>query len=174
MTSAAIFLTGIFLLALFVWIRANCRISRSGVPDGRIVYLDADHRNELGRPLVSRRYGLTGKPDYLVETADGVVPVEVKSRDCPRSGPRDSDVAQLMAYCVLIEETYHVRPAHGVIRYADRCQSIQYTPQGRDRILRTLEEMREASHTQSVHRDHDRPERCRACGFRSVCDEAIE
>ncbi len=174
MTSAAIFLTGIFLLALFVGIRANCRISRSGVPDGRIVYQDTDRRHELRRPLVSVRYGLTGKPDYLVETADGVVPVEVKSRDYPRSGPRDSDVAQLMAYCVLIEETYHFRPAHGVIQYADRCQSIQYTPQGRDRILRTLEEMREARHTQSVHRDHDRPQRCRACGFRSVCDEQLE
>ena len=174
MTSAAIFLTGMFLLALFVGIRANCRISRSGVPDGRIVYQDTDRRHEVRRPLVSRRYGLTGKPDYLTETADGVVPVEVKSRDCPRSGPRDGDVAQLIAYCVLIEETYHFRPAHAVIQYADRYQSIQYTPQGRDRILRTLEEMREADQTQSVHLNHDRPERCRACGFRSVCSEAIK
>ncbi len=50
------------------------------------------------RPLRSRRYGLVGRPDYLVQTCDGgksfVVPVEVKSRRRP-SQPSANHTLQL-------------------------------------------------------------------------------
>jgi hypothetical protein len=64
---------------------------------------DTGRRRDLERPFVSSRYGLVGKTDYLVETANGLIPVELKSRDCARSGPYASDAAQLTAYCVLVE-----------------------------------------------------------------------
>jgi hypothetical protein len=52
-----------------------------------LVYDDAG-RQHLQRPLVSHRLRLAGRPDYLIETAAGLVPVELKSGACPRSGPR--------------------------------------------------------------------------------------
>ena len=67
----ATLLTVIFLVALLAWVRANARIAQSGVPAGRVIFQDADRHHPLARPLISRRYGLIGKPDYLVETRDG-------------------------------------------------------------------------------------------------------
>ncbi len=131
-------------------------------------------RCDLERPLVSSRYGLVGKPDYLVETANGLIPVELKSRDCPRSGPYASDTAQLTAYCVLVEDCFGAGPPHGIIQYADRSWPIRYTTKDRERILEIRDEMRAASQVQAVHRDHQYAVRCRACGYRDVCDEALD
>ena len=111
MMAAAFVLTILFVLAFLVWTTANHRISDIGLPEGRVVYQDVERRRTLARSLVSLRHGLTGKPDYLVETDDGLVPVEVKSRECPRSGPYAGDAAQLTAYCVLVEDTTGVAQA---------------------------------------------------------------
>ena len=62
------------------------RRSVPGLPAGLLVYDDAD-RQHLQRPLVSRCLRLAGRPYYLIETGAGLVPVELKSGACPRSGP---------------------------------------------------------------------------------------
>lgn len=171
---AAVFLLAIaFVLAILVWIHAGRRIARSGIPEGRVISQDADRRRELHRALVSRRYGPAGKPDYLVETTEGLVPVELKSRNSLRSGPYASDTAQLTAYCVLLEAATGVAPTHGIIRYADRSWRVSYTPQAREQVVQATEEMRGARDSQSVHRSHTQPARCRACGFRGICEERI-
>jgi CRISPR-associated exonuclease Cas4 len=162
-----------FVLALLVWTRAGRKIARSGIPEGRILFQDADRRHELQRPLVSLRYGLTGKPDYLVDTAEGLVPVEIKSRDSLRAGPYASETAQLTAYCVLVEDATGVAPPYAIIQYANRLWRIPYTRQAREEILQAIDEMRNASQAQSIHRNHSQPGRCRACGFWDVCDERI-
>jgi CRISPR-associated exonuclease Cas4 len=164
----------VFALALLAWAQASRRITRSGVPEGPLLFQDADRRRALYRPLVSSRYGLTGKPDYLVETNEGMVPVEVKSHDSLRSGPYPSDIAQVTAYCVLVEDATGVAPPYAIIQYANRHWRIQYQSRERESVLQVIEEIRSANQSQSVHRDHMQPGRCRACGFRDVCDERIE
>jgi CRISPR-associated exonuclease Cas4 len=174
MMPAAFVLTILFVWAFLVWANANHRISRIGLPDGRVVYQDVERRHTLARPLVSLRHGLTGKTDYLVETNDGLVPVELKSRECPRSGPYAGDAAQLTAYCVLVEDTTGVAPAHGIVQYADRPWQIPYNRDSREQVVQILGQIRDARATQSVHRNHTQSCRCRRCGFRSICDERIE
>ncbi len=164
----------VFLLALLVWANARRRILQSGVPGGRVVSQDADGRRAIERPLVSFRYGLTGKPDYLVQAAGGLIPVELKSRGCPPAGPHVSDAAQLTAYCLLVEDSLGETPSHGIIQYADRGWPIRYTFEGRKRILQIVDEMREARDSRTVHRDHEHVGRCRACGYRTVCHEALD
>lgn len=163
----------IFLVALLVCAHANTRLVEIGVPHGRIISQDADRRRPLTRSLVSRRHGLIGKPDYLIETTDGLIPVEVKSRPCPASGPHLADVAQLTAYCILVEENFHTRPSHGVIAYADQYQRVPYTTQHRDRVLGILNEIEAVRNGSTPHRSHFQSGRCRSCGFRAVCDEAL-
>jgi hypothetical protein len=34
--------------------------------------------------------------------------------------------------------------------------------------------MREARNLRTVHRDHQHAARCHACGYRAVCDEALD
>jgi hypothetical protein len=139
MMHAAFVLTILFVLAFLVWATANHRISCIGLPDGRVVYEDVERRRMLAWPLVSVRHGLTGKPDYLVETNDGLVPVELKSRECPRSGPYAGDAAQLTAYCVLAEDTTSAAPTHGIVQYLDRPWRIPYNRGSREQVLQILE-----------------------------------
>ncbi len=163
----------LFLLALLAWLSANRTLARSGIPQGRILWHDADGRHELLAPLISLRHGLVGKPDYLVGTSEGFVPVEIKSRNSPRSGPGAGDTAQLTAYCVLVEDATGVAPSYGILEYADRCWRVEYTPRARRELLQVIEEIGDSRQLQSIHRSHTQPARCRACGFRTVCDERI-
>jgi CRISPR-associated exonuclease Cas4 len=173
MVTLAFLLAFAFVLAVLVWARAGRKIARSGIPEGHLIFQDADRRRQLHRPLVSVRYGLAGKPDYLVETTAGLVPVELKSRDFLRAGPYASEIAQLTAYCVLVEDVTGVTPPYAIIQYANRLWRIPYTRQAREEILQAIDEMRSASQAQSIHRNHTQPSRCRACGFWDVCDERI-
>ena len=73
----------------------------------------------LEKPLFARRIGLTGKPDYLLDVRGNTIPVEVKPRRrAPR--PYESDLMQLAAYCLLVEETIGTAPPYGLLRYAER------------------------------------------------------
>ena len=174
MTFVILVLCLVFLTALLIWARARRQILQSGIQHGRVVYQDTDRRHNVERPLVSPSCGLTGKPDYLVEAANGLIPVELKSHNCPRSGPYDGEAAQVTAYCVLVEDSFGATPPNGIIQYADRPWPIRYTMKDRKRLLHILDEMREARDSRTVHRDHQHAARCRACGYRAVCDEALD
>lgn len=174
MTFAIAILALVFLVALLVRADARRRLLISGMLEGRIVYQDTDRRRNVERPLISHRYGLSGKPDYLVERSNQLIPVEVKSRMCPPSGPHASDAAQLTAYCVLVEDSCGVTPSHGVIQFTNRTWHIRYTVQDREWLLEILDEMRVARQSDTVHRDHTHAARCRACGYRAACDEALD
>ena len=173
MIAAALLVAAVFLLAVLVWFRANQDLARRGFPEGPIVSQDAGRRRKVRRPLMSLRYGLVGKPDYLVETRHGFVPVEIKSRNSTRAGPSESDLAQLTAYCVLVEDVVGSAPPQGIIEYADRCWRIKYTPQARREVLQIVNDIRESQEWGSIHRSHNQPDRCRACGFRNVCEERL-
>jgi CRISPR-associated exonuclease Cas4 len=103
-----------------------------------------------------------------------LVPVEIKSRDSLRAGPYPSEIAQLIAYCVLVEDAAGVTPPYAIIEYANRLSRIQYTRQARAEILQVIDEMRSTREAQSIHSNHAQPGRCRACGFWGVCGERIE
>ena len=173
MTGATLLVAVVFLLAVLVWFRAHQELARRGIPEGCIVAQDAGGQHQVHRPFRSIHCGLVGKPDYLIETRDGPVPVEIKSSNSPRVGPRDSDVAQLTAYCVLVEEVTGTAPPHGIVEYSDRHWRIEYTPQARRELLQVVNDIRESQDWGSIHRSHNEPARCRACGFRNVCEERI-
>jgi CRISPR-associated exonuclease Cas4 len=137
-----------------------------------VIYSDtgAWRRNE--QSPFSATHGLAGKPDYLVERDDEIVPVEVKSGATPAQ-PRPGHILQLAAYCLLVEETLGRRVSHGVIQYADRQFAIDYTPALKAELLRTLDDMRAALQSGDAHRDHADPRKCAACGLREACDERL-
>lgn len=161
----------LLLLAILagIW---SIRLRRStGLPWAPVRYQDT-RRRALEKPLFARRIGLTGKPDYVLEIRGRAIPVEVKpGRHAPR--PYESDLMQLAAYCLLIEETSGTPPPYGLLRYAERTFRLDYTQQVRDDLLGLLDEMRIALDEQDCARSHDDSRRCRSCGFFAQCDEAI-
>ncbi|MXY92650.1 MAG: Dna2/Cas4 domain-containing protein [Caldilineaceae bacterium SB0670_bin_27] len=163
------------LLALLggvlLWLGRRQRES-SGLPAGTVLYRDTGDWQETERPLRSRRYGLVGRPDYLVQMRDGgrrfVVPVEVKSRARP-ARPYDSHILQLAAYCLLVEDNFDAAPPYGLLRYADATLQIPFTDELRDRVLETATAIRTSRRAAEVRRSHAEPGRCAACGYRSAC-----
>jgi CRISPR-associated exonuclease Cas4 len=163
-----------FLLALgllLLWLAQRGR-ARSGLPQGRVVYTDTGGWNRLERPLFSRQFLLTGKPDYLIADGADVIPVEVKSSRAPAQ-PYPSHLLQLAAYCLLVEECYRRRPPYGIVKYADRAFEVEYTPELEDQLLATLDCMRTDLADGNAPRSHEEPRRCQACGYRRWCEQGL-
>jgi len=160
----------LILLALIALISALRLRAATGLPWAPVVYHDADAWTPE-RPLVARRLGLVGKPDYLIQMRGRLIPVEVKpGRNAAH--PYESDLMQLAAYCVLIEETTGAAPPYGLLRYAERTFRLSYTARVREEVLTLLDEMRNALDN-DCDRSHDDPARCWGCGFFSQCDQAM-
>ena len=157
-------------LAFWWWGRRQRRAS--GLPAGRVAYSDTGAEQAVSQPLISRRYGLIGKPDYLVETTQNgrraMTPVEVKSRRAPAS-PLAGHVLQLGAYCLILEDIYGNAQTHGILRYADASFSIPFTPALRRAVLDAAEQIRAARTTADMPRSHQVAERCAHCGYRQSC-----
>ncbi len=157
---------------LLVWLSARRR-RQLGLPAGRVVYSDVGTRQELEKPLYDRTLGLTGRPDYLVRQGKQLIPVEVKSAAAPPV-PYDSHVFQVLAYCLLVERQMGVRPAYGLLRYDDREFRIDFTFEAEERLLDLLADIRRAERRGGLpERSHTSAARCRACGFREICDQRL-
>lgn len=175
MTPALLLLIGLFLwlLGLGLFLHARRLRRAGGLPPGEIIYVDTGNWRRSERPLFSKRYLLTGKPDYLVRSGHQTIPVEVKSSRLRRADPYDSHKLQLAAYCLLVEDTTGEAPAYGILKYPQFTFKIPYTPQLRKHLLTTLAHMRRAMKGGERHRSHEDAALCLRCGYRSICAEAL-
>jgi CRISPR-associated exonuclease Cas4 len=170
--SIALLLLSAVLLLLALWLawRARSARLRSGLPQGRLVYADTAAWSEVSKPYYSERHRLTGKPDYLVDGDDGLIPVEVKAGPAPPGGkPYASHILQLAAYCLLLEDAHGQAPPYGYIHYAGATVQIDFDDALRARLIETLAAMRQSLAGPDVARSHDDPARCAACGVRHAC-----
>jgi CRISPR-associated exonuclease Cas4 len=163
--------TGFFLAALILLLIHRQQRLHGGLPPGDLIYSDA--AAEDVPVLVSQRYRLKGKPDALVRTASGdVIPVERKKSRAPKR-PYAGDLIQATAYCVLVEENYGRTPPFMRIQYADACFDEPYTLEGKNWVLRTCEQIRQARRMGAANRSHTAPGKCRSCGQRQNCHQAL-
>jgi len=160
-------------LGVWLWLRARSARQESGLPAGRIAYVDTGAWNRCERPLFSRRYRLTGRPDYIVHSAEGdIIPVEVKTGASPRQ-PYAAHVLQLAAYCLLVAEQEGRQPPYGIVKYPASAFEVPYTPELQADLLATLEAMRCALDAADVEPNHDDPRRCGGCGYREECEHSL-
>ena len=170
-----IFVLVVVLVLAGTWLMWQAAVQRraAGLPPGKIIYTDTDQwGRKLERALYDSHLGLTGKPDYIVEQGDDLIPVEIKSAAAP-SVPYDSHIYQLAAYCLLVHRTSGKRPSHGILKYNNRSFAIDYTPELEDDLLSLLSEMRAQQKRGGVDRSHNHPARCARCGVRSACDQRL-
>jgi hypothetical protein len=162
----------LFLCAALIALRTRANRRQSGLPVGELIY--TDNSSEPCPLLVSYRYGLKGKPDALIRTPAGdVIPVERKKGHAPHSGPFDSDLIQAFAYCVLVEEHYSLDPPFVRIQYSDRWFDVPFTAEKKRWLLETCDRLREARHRADCVRSHHRVAKCRNCGQRTNCGQAL-
>lgn len=166
------FLLALSGVVLFLWGRRQQRAT--GAPLGRVAYQDTGAEQVVAQPLISQRYRLIGKPDYLVETTHAgrrtLIPVEVKSRRMP-SLPLEPHVLQLATYCLILEDLYGAPPPHGVLRYTDGAFTVPYTAELRSTVLEAADHIRAGRSARDMPRSHRVPVRCLHCGYQAACGD---
>lgn len=175
LTSGLVLLILAGALGILLWNERRTQRSRLlmerqralGLPEGQLVYEDADG---LGEPLSSSEYPLVGKPDYVVQLPDGrPVPVELKLNVQNATAPYSNHQVQIAAYCLILEDYFAQPPTHGILRYADREFTIEYTPAMRRKVIRLLGQMALCSAQEPPQLARQRVAKCRVCTFQPVC-----
>ena len=163
-------LIALLLSLILFWVSRQQR-RHTGLPGGRVIYADTRAWGKpVEKPLYDAYLGLTGKPDYLVQDGNQLIPVEVKSTHVS-DAPYDSHILQLAAYCMLVERCLGKRPQYGILHYPRRTFAIDFTSEVESTVMRLLLEMQ--ANRKDIPRSHESPPRCTRCGFRSVCDQAL-
>jgi CRISPR-associated exonuclease Cas4 len=145
------------------------RKRRSVHVDSKVTYIGT----ERSRLLRSEKYGLSGRPDYIIEVDGEPIPVDLKSGRMPK-GPLFSHIMQVAAYCLLLSEERGKRVSRGILKYGDVEHEIEFTPELEQLLLEQLAEMRRLAKSGDVHRNHMRPGKCRSCSRRELCPEKLE
>lgn len=131
---------------------------------------------ELGREgqaLISSRLGLSGRPDYIIEDMGQAVPVVSKMGRIPR-GPLFSHLMQIAAHSALIEDITGDTVDYGIIRYRTKKYHVDFNPDLRRTLDEQLTKLRAAIGGAEVHRNHNRPGKCRGCSRRHACPESLD
>lgn len=139
------------------------------IPKGRITYTDL---NKPSEPLYSKRYRISGKPDYIVKIKDYIVPVELKSGSY--SKPYKNHILQLAAYCQIIEDVYNVFVPYGILVYDEESYRIPFNPSLRFELVNVIDKMRQhlLSDTELELNHHD-PNRCYNCSMLKYCTKRL-
>jgi len=137
---------------------------------GTVAYVDSER--EKPKLFVSKKHGLSGRPDAVLLEGEHHIPVEIKTGRTPR-GPLFSHILQIAAYCLLMEEEYGKAPPYGIIRYEGTSHDIEYNEDLKRLLLGKVREMRAAAEKGEAHRNHNRPGKCLGCSRRSVCPERL-
>lgn len=160
---------GFLLRAMWKEDEARRYVADAGLVEGELAYSDLD---KPGETLRSARYELSGRPDYIVRRKGMYMPVEVKTGRTPDK-PHESHLMQLGVYCLLVEEVYGHRPTHGYLQYPEKTFQVAFDNKFRDKVFETVLRMRMADMTGVIHRNHDRPGKCRGCSRRDSCPERL-
>ena len=154
-----------FVVSKIIKDRVKKTKRQHNIQQGKIEYSDL---NKPAKPFFSKKYRITGKPDYVVKQNQYVLPVELKTGN--HSKPRASHVLQLAAYCQLIEDNYHNFVPYGVLVYNNQdVFKIPFDPKLRFDLENTLTKMRNYAKAGNLTRSHDDINRCKSCSMRQHC-----
>lgn len=137
---------------------------------GTVLYADADGQ---AKTLVSHRYGLVGKPDYVVEKDGALIPVEKKTRDCLNGKPFPSEVLQLAAYCLILEDLSGRQIKLGRLQYNNRTIDVPFDRALRDSLEQVLSEIRQCGERNDVQRNHESITKCAGCDYTLHCADSL-
>ena len=140
------------------------------IPGAQIIYSDEEDHTLL----ISEKYDLQGKPDYIFQTIfrGSYIPVELKSTKLKEDQyfPHEGDLMQLVAYFLIIQDVYGKRPRKGRLVYKNRMFIVRNTRALRKQNQNYLKEMRQMLKTGKGIAQPSFP-KCRNCVCRgTVCE----
>lgn len=162
---------GVLLLRL-----SQSRKSALGIPHGDVVYQDHESQRVSPPTLTSERLGLRGKPDCLIRNQDGIIPVELKNSARPpaRGGVYPNHLIQVLAYIVLVRESYNEPVPYGLVLYGkEEARKVYPTAENMAWLESVVLDVRHARGATNIDRSHRQQSRCRGCGMKESCDQSL-
>jgi CRISPR-associated exonuclease Cas4 len=129
--------------------------------------------NKPSKPLFSKRYRISGKPDYIIKKNNHFIPVEFKNSK--NNKLRKNHIFQLAAYCQLLEENYGGFVPFGILVYNyNQKYKISFDPRLRYELEVIIKEMRMILKNKKIIRNHNESNRCINCSMRRYCKFKIK
>ena len=175
MTVLLMAVTAMVLALLFFCLSARSR-RKTGIPAGEVFYQDLVGQPFAAHDLRSLNLGISGKPDCLIRTSEGIVPVELKNSKRPpaRDEVYPNHMIQNLAYCALVEEQLGERVPYGLVIYAgQQVRRVEFTDSNRQWLMNTIAAVQAAHLAKQAKRNHNQRGRCSGCGVREKCDQAL-
>lgn len=160
---------GLFTYSLRKSNRAMAARKRLGISKGIVVDIDGKRR---GLMLEDKDRNLRGRPDSILQTERGMVPVEIKTGRTP-DRPHDSHRLQVATYLQLLEANTGTPPHHGLLTYPEGTFVVAWNDALRTELDAVLGRLRAAQTSGHAIRDHEEPGRCRGCSRRAGCTQAL-
>ena len=155
---------GIILLILFVLLKST----KVPTPVYKSKTIYSGHKEKPIEALFSSKFGLVGKPDFILHTKDGLLPLEIKHSNRPNQ-PYFSHIMQLISYCLLIEEVKGAKPKYGFIQYkGGQPFAVPYTEDMKSFLIKTMKEMRDYTGSGESPKPI-RKYKCEKCGYKEDC-----
>ena len=167
----ALLIASTMFVALGVLVRASAKSQHGASDPSEILYTDAGR--STADLLISERFHLIGRPDYILEEHGERIPVERKDRMLTHSGPHDSERLQLAAYCLLLEEREGTPVRRGRLQYQNTTLDIMFDEALRRKLLATLAAIQASADLEYMRRSHPSAARCHGCAFRMHCAESL-
>jgi CRISPR-associated exonuclease Cas4 len=170
-----VFAGTLVLLAAFLLFLARRARRKIGIPSGEIFYQDLVGQPFQAKVLRSPRWGISGKPDCLIRTPDGIVPVELKKSKRPpaRGGVYPNHMIQILRIAPSSRTRCKPR-CHGLVIYAgQQLRRVEYNEANRLWLNRIIAEVRMARTLPRVTRNHQSRGRCSGCGLWQQCDQSL-
>ena len=156
----------LIILSKFTKRRNKKLKEKHNIPNGKITYQDL---SKPAKSFFSKRYRITGKPDYIIKNKNFYIPIELKTGNSKE--PQKNHILQLAAYCQLLEENYGRFCPYGVIVYSDKLKfKIPFDPKIRFELESNVKNMRQILKTGKIHRNHNDLSRCKNCSVKQYCD----
>jgi len=127
--------------------------------------------NVPAKPLFSKRFRISGKPDYVIKKNNHYIPIELKSGSYNQ--PPKNHSLQLAAYCQLLEDTSAVFVPYGIIVYNDSEFKIPFDPSIRFELESVIKKIRYSIKSGNVVLNHNDPGKCRNCSMKSYCKDKL-
>ncbi|MBS3149281.1 Dna2/Cas4 domain-containing protein [Candidatus Woesearchaeota archaeon] len=170
MVNILFILIGIIVLSLILFLifrKLSRKIKNDNkLPSGNIFRTDL---NKPSKALVSDKYRLIGKPDYLLNVNGKIIPVEFKTSS--NNKLKDGHVLQLASYCLLVEECFKQKVDYGILDYNGVKYEIPFNDDLKNELLKVLFEIR--SVREKPLRNHENPGRCLNCSYNYGCPENL-
>ena len=116
--------------------------------------------------IESEKYGLVGKIDKVMISKEGYIPYEVKNSEA--SNPHKSDLLQLAAYALLLEEHFKTKISRGVLEYKNQEIEIEISEELKQDVLNIISCLNMLNE-KNIPPITEKLNKCRACGLRGEC-----